>query len=142
MKFGLIIGFIEHLQVATTRNYNAIANSNTLQFTTTRTKSSQSAVSSPVVSWYRLLTMDIPLIVGSRTLSQCLIYQLLSNTLTHQPTLHFPELHCTDLTSQTGAHLIPASYSSDTNSTNCSSQLFPLITSRHGPRRKHCSSLL
>jgi hypothetical protein len=34
---GLVIGFAEHLQVVTTRNYSAIANSHTLQFTTVRT---------------------------------------------------------------------------------------------------------
>jgi hypothetical protein len=46
--FGLVIGFIEHLQIVTTSNYSAIASSHTLQFTTARTESSQSAVSSPV----------------------------------------------------------------------------------------------
>jgi hypothetical protein len=46
--FGLVIGFIEYLQVVTTCNYSAIANSRTQQFITART---QSAVSSPVVVW-------------------------------------------------------------------------------------------
>jgi hypothetical protein len=49
--FGLVTGFIEHLQIVTTSNYNAIANSHTLQLTTARTKSSHSAVFSPVVAW-------------------------------------------------------------------------------------------
>jgi hypothetical protein len=49
--FGLIIEFIDHLQIVTTSNYIAIANSHTLQFTAARTKSSQPAVSSPVVVW-------------------------------------------------------------------------------------------
>jgi hypothetical protein len=49
--FGLVIGFIDHLQIVTTCNYSAIASTHTLQFITTRTKSSQSAVSSPVVAW-------------------------------------------------------------------------------------------
>jgi hypothetical protein len=44
-RVWLVIGFIEHLQIVTTR---AIANSHTLQFTTARIKSSQPAVSSPV----------------------------------------------------------------------------------------------
>jgi hypothetical protein len=44
-------GFVEQLQIVTTNNYSAIANSHTLQFTTERTKSSQPAVSSPVVAW-------------------------------------------------------------------------------------------
>jgi hypothetical protein len=51
MEFGLVIGFIEHLQIVTTSNDSAIANSHTLQFTTAHTKSSHSAVSSPVVAW-------------------------------------------------------------------------------------------
>jgi hypothetical protein len=49
--FGLVIGFTEQLQIVTTSNYSAIANSHTLKFTTARTKSSQSAVSLPVVAW-------------------------------------------------------------------------------------------
>jgi hypothetical protein len=51
MGFGLVIGFTEHLQIITTSNYSAIANSHILQFTTARTKSSQSDVHSPVVAW-------------------------------------------------------------------------------------------
>jgi hypothetical protein len=41
------IGYIEYLQIVTTNNYIIIA----LYLTTARTKSSQSAVSSPVVAW-------------------------------------------------------------------------------------------
>jgi hypothetical protein len=48
---GLVIEFIAHLQIVTTSNSSAIANPHTLQYTTARTKSSQSAVSSPVVTW-------------------------------------------------------------------------------------------
>jgi hypothetical protein len=50
---GLVIGFIEHLhtQLLSTSNYSVIANSHTVQFTTERSKSSQSVVSSPVVAW-------------------------------------------------------------------------------------------
>jgi hypothetical protein len=50
-EFGLIAGVTEHLQMVTTSNYRANTNSYILQFTTARTKSSQSAVSSPVVAW-------------------------------------------------------------------------------------------
>jgi hypothetical protein len=41
MGFGLVIGFTDHLQIVTTSNYNAIANSHTQQFTTAHIKSSQ-----------------------------------------------------------------------------------------------------
>jgi hypothetical protein len=51
MGFGSVTGFIEHLQILTTRKYSAIANSHTLQFTAARIKSSQPAVSSPVAVW-------------------------------------------------------------------------------------------
>jgi hypothetical protein len=39
--FGLVIGFIEHLQFVTASNYSTIAKSLTLQFNSVRTKSSQ-----------------------------------------------------------------------------------------------------
>jgi hypothetical protein len=75
MRFELVIGFIELM----TSNYSAIANSHTLQFTTARTKTFQSAVSSPVVAWQRLPTAGFPLTVGSRTIPS-LSYQLLTAT--------------------------------------------------------------
>jgi hypothetical protein len=34
--FGLVIEFIDQLQIVTTSNYSAVANSHTLQFTTAR----------------------------------------------------------------------------------------------------------
>jgi hypothetical protein len=49
--FGLVTGFIEHLQNVTSNNYNAVAYSHILQFTTARNMSPQSAVFSPVVAW-------------------------------------------------------------------------------------------
>jgi hypothetical protein len=44
MKCGLVIGFIELLQIVTKNNYNTVANSNTLQFITPHIKPSRSAV--------------------------------------------------------------------------------------------------
>jgi hypothetical protein len=49
IEWLLVIGFIEYLQIVTTSNYSAIANSHTLQFATART-TSQSTMSSPVVA--------------------------------------------------------------------------------------------
>jgi hypothetical protein len=43
--------FTEHLPIVTASNYSIIVNSQTLQFTTARTKCSQSALLSPVVVW-------------------------------------------------------------------------------------------
>jgi hypothetical protein len=42
MGFGLVIGFIEQLQIVTTVNYSGIANSHTQQITAARAKSSVS----------------------------------------------------------------------------------------------------
>jgi hypothetical protein len=52
MGFGLVIRFIEHLQIVTTSNYRAVANSHTLQFITAHIKSSQPAVSSSVLCFH------------------------------------------------------------------------------------------
>jgi hypothetical protein len=49
--FGLVIGFIERLQILNTSNYSATINSQTVKFTTAGMKSSQPAVSSHVVAW-------------------------------------------------------------------------------------------
>jgi hypothetical protein len=54
----MVVGFIEHLQIVTTSKYSAIANLHTVQLTTARTKSSQSAVFSAVVAWWHISTMS------------------------------------------------------------------------------------
>jgi hypothetical protein len=51
MRFGLVVGFIEHLQFVSTNNYSAVVNSHTIKFTTVLTKTSQSTASSPIVAW-------------------------------------------------------------------------------------------
>jgi hypothetical protein len=43
MGFELVIGFIARLEITTTNNYSAIANSHILQFTIERVESSRSA---------------------------------------------------------------------------------------------------
>jgi hypothetical protein len=73
MGFGLVIQFIEDLQIVTTSNYSAVTNSCTQEFTIARTKSSQSAVlPGSGFQWWML-----PLI-WVRKLSLCLICQLLT----------------------------------------------------------------
>jgi hypothetical protein len=42
MGFGLVIGYLQRLQIVTTSNYSTLANSCTLRFTAAHTKSSQS----------------------------------------------------------------------------------------------------
>jgi hypothetical protein len=79
-RFGLVIGFIEHLQNVTTRNYSVIANSHTLPFTTAPTKSSPSAVFSSVVAWQQLPTADFPLTLSSE-IFPCLSYQRVTATV-------------------------------------------------------------
>jgi hypothetical protein len=45
------MGFIDHLQVVTTNNYNNIGNFHTLQITTAHAKSFQYAMFAPVIPW-------------------------------------------------------------------------------------------
>jgi hypothetical protein len=52
----LDIGFVDHLQVVTTNNCNTIADIHALPVTATYAKSFQSAVSSSVIFWQRILT--------------------------------------------------------------------------------------
>jgi hypothetical protein len=53
----MVIGFIGLLQPVTTSNYNCYTDLHTLQVTKACAKSSQSAVSLPVVAWSRLPTL-------------------------------------------------------------------------------------
>jgi hypothetical protein len=58
---SLGFGFTDHfnIQLVTTLNYRAIADLHTSQITTAHAKSFQSAVSSPVIPWQQLLTVEI-----------------------------------------------------------------------------------
>jgi hypothetical protein len=123
----LLIGFIDHLQIATTSNYSAIADSHTLQFTTARTKSSQSAVSSSVV-WQRHPMTDLPLTLGSRTITVPQLPASNSNS-SQRPNCSSPLIDCTPTNS---LHSIVL---------NCTELTVLLVTSRHGPHRKHKSSI-
>jgi hypothetical protein len=114
-EFGLVIGFIDHLQIVIISNYNAFANSYVRLLTTTHTRSSQ------FVFTTRFLVTDPNNFI-------CLFsYRLTSaSQWTHR---------------QTGHLTTPSYFSHWLNSTYCSFQIFPLIISRHGPHRKHSSSL-
>jgi hypothetical protein len=118
MGFGLESGLLTRWQNVTTNNYDSLTDIQTpkITVTTAHIKSSQSFL---VVARQRLPTVDVPLPLGSWTMPG-LSYQLLTVTepqqfsdwVTHQPT--------------------------QPNWLN--SRFLLLITSRHGPRRKHCSS--
>jgi hypothetical protein len=69
---GMIIGFIEHLQIVTISYYSAIARTHRLQFTRARTKSSQFAVSSPIVAWWRNPVMSSVSVLTFLPASDCL----------------------------------------------------------------------
>jgi hypothetical protein len=71
MGFGLVIQFIQHLytQIVTTINCSAIANSHTLQFTTTRNESSQFARIFPDC---RLVTASSASVFTSSLAGDCL----------------------------------------------------------------------
>jgi hypothetical protein len=76
---GLVMGFLEHLQNVTTSNYTAIANSETLQFTTARTKCSQSAVFTRLG---RIPTMSSASVLTFLPNGDCLITTSYSSNIT------------------------------------------------------------
>jgi biotin transporter BioY len=55
MRFGLVIGYIAHVQLIPTINYSAIADSHTLLLTMAHTKTSMSALG---VAWQQIPTMS------------------------------------------------------------------------------------
>jgi hypothetical protein len=117
----LVTGFIEVLHNVTTSN---TANPYSLQFTTARIKTSHSSVSSPAVAWYRLLTADVHLTLGSRAISVPQLPASKSNSS--------QQLNCSSpMTDCSPVHFTPL-YSTARNSL-----IVLLIISKHGPQRKH-----
>jgi hypothetical protein len=73
----LIIGFLyscTRIQLITTINYSAIADSHALQFTTALTKSFQSAVPSLGTAWQRLLSCRVQRPPSSLALLHCRLH--------------------------------------------------------------------
>jgi hypothetical protein len=94
MGFWLEIGFIYHLRIVTTSNYNTIANLHTLQITTAHAKPSQFSFTS------RFLVTDL----NKWDSSASVFKSLLSG---EYPTI---ELLLQLTNSQAGGHLTPTSY--------------------------------
>jgi hypothetical protein len=71
--YGFCIGnlFIEHLQIATTSSYSHVANSHTLKFNISRIRTSQHAVFSPVVAWWRTPTTSSTSVLTSLPAGDC-----------------------------------------------------------------------
>lgn len=73
--FGLLLGYIEHLQIITTCNYSVLANPHALKLATEHTKSSRSPFPSPLssisvltflVTGYRLSTHQLLILLRSQ----------------------------------------------------------------------------
>jgi hypothetical protein len=73
MGFGLVIGFIDHLQIVITSNHIALTNSRTRLLTAVHTKSSTSTLR---VAWQRLLSS----LTGGRSVSVTLLLTFASHS--------------------------------------------------------------
>jgi hypothetical protein len=77
-------------RLVTTRNYSAIANLHTSQISTAQANSFQSALSSPVVTWQRLLSVESLQLL--RSLSCPLAFNCTDQVLSSQTPLHLSQL--------------------------------------------------
>jgi hypothetical protein len=146
--FGLVVGFVEHLQLVTTSKYYALTVLHTSQISIGHTRSSQSVTvftsrclaaafdggRSPSSGFPNCPRPQLPTPLGNSSQQP----QQLSNSLTHQPT------DCNKSTSKllydwrfTANRFVlrPTPWGSTTR------DFFLHITSRHGSRRKHRSSV-
>jgi hypothetical protein len=72
--FELVIGLIKHLHNVTTNNYDSLTELHTpkITVTTAHMKSSQFAMSSPVVAWWRIPTMSSASVITFLPAGYCL----------------------------------------------------------------------
>jgi hypothetical protein len=89
MWFGLVIAFVEHLEILTTSNYSAIANSCILQFTMT------------LLSVWCIFTGWCPVTASSAVASSAFMF------------LSLLVGDCLTTNNEAGGHLTPTSFSSD-----------------------------
>jgi hypothetical protein len=97
MGSELVIRFNERLQNVTTNNYDSLTELHTPKITVTTAyiKSSQFAMSSPVVAWWQIPTMSSTSMLTFLLASNCLTTNsaLLHNDLQQWGLLHLPRLH-------------------------------------------------
>jgi hypothetical protein len=99
--FGLVIGFIEHLQNITTNNYDSRTELLLkITVTTAHIKSSQFAMSSPVIAWWRIPTTSSASLLTLLLAGNCLT----TNSLLELSTLNWLSLTVLLITSWHAPH--------------------------------------
>jgi hypothetical protein len=85
MRFGLITGFIEHLQIVITKKYDSRTELHTpkITLTTSHIKTSHFAMSSLVVAWWQTSTVSSASVLTFLRVRDCLI----TNSLLQQSAL-------------------------------------------------------